>query len=47
MTDQVQYRVGWGFLGRIVSILWVRRDIDRIFEYRKQVLAERFKHPGA
>ena len=43
MTDQVRYRVGWGFIGRIVTALWVRRDVQRIFEYRKQVLAERFR----
>lgn len=42
MTDQVRYRLGFGFLGRIVIALWVRRDIERIFEYRKRVLAERF-----
>ncbi len=39
MTDQVRYRVGWGFLGWIATALWVRRDIQRIFEFRKQVLA--------
>lgn len=43
MTDQVRYRVGWGIVGRIVTALWVRRDVQRIFEYRKQVLAERFR----
>ncbi len=42
MTDQVRYRVGWGILGRIVTALWVRRDIARIFEYRRAVLARRF-----
>ncbi len=43
MTDTVRYRVGWGLAGRIVTVLWVRKDIQRIFEFRKQVLAERFK----
>jgi ligand-binding SRPBCC domain-containing protein len=43
MTDTVRYRVGWGFIGDIITALWVRRDIQRIFEYRRQVLAERFK----
>ena len=42
MTDHVRYRVGWGWAGRILTALWVRRDIARIFEYRKQVLATRF-----
>jgi ligand-binding SRPBCC domain-containing protein len=42
MTDQVCYRVGWGFIGQIITALWVRRDIARIFDYRKQVLSQRF-----
>ncbi len=45
MTDQVRYRLGWGVLGRLVTALWVHRDIQRIFDYRKQVLAERFSQP--
>lgn len=43
MTDQVRYRVGWGLLGLMVTALWVRRDIAKIFAYRKQVLAEQFR----
>jgi hypothetical protein len=42
ITDQVRYRVGWGLIGHLVTALWVRRDIQRIFEYRKQMLAVRF-----
>lgn len=42
MTDLVRYRVGWGFIGRILTALWVRQDVTRIFDYRKQVLTERF-----
>ena len=42
MTDQVRYRVGFGLIGRIVTALWVRGDVERIFQYRTQVLAERF-----
>ena len=42
ITDRVRYKVGWGFLGRLVTALWVRRDIERIFAYRQRVLAELF-----
>lgn len=42
MTDQVRYRLGWGPLGRLVAALWVRRDVERIFAYRRRILAERF-----
>jgi len=47
MIDLVRYRVGWGLFGRIVTALWVRRDIARIFEYRKQVLANKFNSAPA
>lgn len=43
MTDTVRYRVGWGLVGRIVTALWVRRDVATIFAYRTQVLAARFR----
>ncbi len=42
MTDQVRFRLGWGPLGRLVAALWVRRDVERIFAYRRKILAERF-----
>ena len=42
MTDLVRYRLGWGPLGRLVALLWVRRDVERIFAYRRKILAERF-----
>ena len=46
ITDRVRYKVGWGFLGRIIAALWVKPDIERIFAYRKQVLAELFPPRG-
>ncbi len=42
LVDQVRYRVGWGILGRIVHRLWVRRDLERVFAYRRQAIAARF-----
>ena len=44
MTDTVRFRVGWGFLSTLVTTLWIRRDIQKIFNYRRQVLADLF--PG-
>ena len=46
IVDRVRYRVGWGFLGRIVTALWVRGDVDRIFQFRKATI-ERLLGPGA
>jgi hypothetical protein len=42
MTDTVRYRVGFGLIGQLITALWVRRDIERIFAYRKHTLAARF-----
>ncbi len=38
IIDRVRYRVGWGLLGRLVTALWVRRDVERIFAYRKATI---------
>ena len=42
MIDTVRYRVGWGVLGRAINALVVRRDLERIFAYRRSQIAERF-----
>lgn len=42
VTDRVRYRVGWGPFGRIAAALWVRRDLERVFAYRRRMLAELF-----
>jgi ligand-binding SRPBCC domain-containing protein len=36
MTDEVRYSLPFGVLGRIVHALKVRRDVHRIFDYRRQ-----------
>lgn len=46
MTDLVRYRVGWGPFGRLATALWIRRDIEKIFHYRQEVLAQRFGKQG-
>jgi len=42
IIDRIRYRAGWGILGRLVTVLWIRRDIAAIFAYRQSVLAELF-----
>jgi ligand-binding SRPBCC domain-containing protein len=42
ISDIVQYALPFGPLGRIAHALWVKRDVERIFEYRRQRIAERF-----
>jgi ligand-binding SRPBCC domain-containing protein len=42
MTDVVRYRLPLGPLGRIMQVLLVRRDLERIFDYRAQKIHEVF-----
>jgi ligand-binding SRPBCC domain-containing protein len=47
MTDLLDYKLPLGFLGNIAHALFVRRQIESIFEYRNKVLTERFgKYQG-
>jgi hypothetical protein len=40
MTDRVRYRVPWGPLGSLARLLFVRRWLDQIFDYRRRRIAE-------
>ena len=42
MTDLVHYKLPLGFLGRIAHWLFVGRQLKGIFNYRYQLLEERF-----
>jgi len=43
MTDVVRYRLPFGWIGRIVNALQVRRDVEKIFAYRNQKISEMFE----
>ncbi|MDE3167592.1 MAG: SRPBCC family protein [Acidobacteriota bacterium] len=43
MTDIVRYRLPLGILGRLVHRLKVRRDVERIFDYRAQHIPGLFR----
>ncbi len=45
MRDRVRYAIPYGPLGRIAHAAFVRRDLERIFDYRQQG-AERWLKPG-
>jgi ligand-binding SRPBCC domain-containing protein len=36
MTDRVTYEVGWGPAGWLADKLWVRRQLEGIFDYRRR-----------
>jgi ligand-binding SRPBCC domain-containing protein len=42
ILDQVRYRVGWGPLGPLITALWVKPDVERIFAYRRAAIAQLF-----
>jgi len=42
MTDKLTYDIGWSFLGWIAGKLWVDKQVQNIFIYRKLKLKEIF-----
>jgi len=42
MTDVVEYELRLGWLGRVVHALTVRRNLERIFDYRYEQIRQRF-----
>jgi ligand-binding SRPBCC domain-containing protein len=42
MVDRVTYDVGWGPLGWLAEKLWVRRQLDHIFDHRARQVDQRF-----
>lgn len=47
IEDRVQYELPLGPLGRIVHALAVRRQLQRIFDYRESAIAGQFPLTGA
>ncbi|HEV7615442.1 MAG TPA: SRPBCC family protein [Solirubrobacterales bacterium] len=41
IRDRVRYALPLGPLGRLAHRLFVRRDVERIFDYRREAVAER------
>lgn len=42
MTDIVHYQLPFGFLGRLVNSIFVKKQLEQIFEYRRKKLNELF-----
>jgi ligand-binding SRPBCC domain-containing protein len=40
LGDRVRYAIGFGPLGELARTLFVRRDLERIFDYRREAVAE-------
>jgi len=46
IADAVEYELPLGPLGRIAHAAWVRRDLERIFDYRRGAIAAHFGAPS-
>jgi ligand-binding SRPBCC domain-containing protein len=44
ITDEVKYAIPFGFLGEAVRRIFVRRQLDRIFSYRGNVIGKIFQN---
>ncbi len=42
MTDRVSYKLPFGFLGKLAHWLFVRKQLQKIFEYRELTLKKMF-----
>ena len=42
MTDEVNYALPAGILGRVIHAVIVRRDLEHIFDYRRQAIVHCF-----
>jgi len=42
MEDCVHYVMPWGWLGRMVHTLFIRRRLEHIFDFRRDYLTQRF-----
>jgi ligand-binding SRPBCC domain-containing protein len=44
MTDILHYKIPFGFLGKIVNALFIKKKINEIFNYRYNKLEQLFNH---
>ena len=42
MTDLVHYSIGFGPLDPIINKLYIKKKLNRIFQYRREVLSQKF-----
>lgn len=47
VTDEVHYAIPLGILGRFAHWLFVKRELNAIFDYRRKVLEKHFREPRA
>jgi ligand-binding SRPBCC domain-containing protein len=45
VRDRVRYQLPFGPLGAVAHVLFVRRDLDRVFEFRHAAVTRLLEHP--
>jgi ligand-binding SRPBCC domain-containing protein len=45
MRDRVKYQLPFGFLGNVFLADFIKSDIEKIFSYRKKIIAQLFGQP--
>ena len=43
MIDTIHYAMSFGFIGSVVNMIWVRKDLDEIFKYRNITIKKHFE----
>ena len=43
MYDEINYSLPFGILGKIAHSIWVKRELNKIFDYRAEVIDDIFK----
>ena len=43
IIDHVKYKIPFGFIGKIANSVWVSRDLNSIFSYRKKAIVKIFR----
>ena len=43
MTDKVSYKLPFGFLGHLLHGLFIRKKLQRIFQFRSEILNQMFR----
>lgn len=46
IVDRVVYGMPFGFLGDLLHSLWVKRDLEKIFDFRHRVISDYFGEGG-
>ena len=42
INDVIKYSIPLGFIGRIMHFLWIKNDLNKVFNFRKKVIDEIF-----